>query len=381
MYNEVHCFLRYHEVCDYSFHDSKPNSGKVTGHFTQVVWKPSKEFGIGYATGVDQRHSDVKCVYVVARYKPAGNILGQFSTNVGGRVSDRDNICSEKINKMASESNQGEKVEPWHGIKNNSKDLLSSNVLPEQGITKLYEDDSMMGRSEEDTGRPQGSSLTAPSATELYESRGENMPANVADELPTRLEEESTQVANTAKLYETNGNNMEVPSDTAREVSGLMDDIGLASKQQTSEVQSGMNSDMSPDTTPASMVPLNTDGINVPSQQESSLTPPEMSSAAVSQEMPSVEDTAAVKTPLPTATSASQAVPSTVAAPPVSNVVAPVASGKPPTPSGSPVVTAQSPVATPATSIKPVKEECKDHIVFLNIKLFYNISFSVNKDN
>jgi cytoskeletal protein RodZ len=207
------------------------------------------------------------------------------------------------------------------------------------------------------------------------------MPVNVADELPTRLKEEFTQVANTAKLYETNGNNMEVPSDTAREVSGLMDDIGLASKQQTSEVQSGMNSDMSPDTTPASMVPLNTDGINVPSQQESSLTPPEMSSAAVSQEMPSVEDTAAVKTPLPTATSASQAVPSTVAAPPVSNVVAPVASGKPPTPSGSPVVTAQSPVATPATSIKPVKEECKDHIVFLNIKLFYNISFSVNKDN
>ena len=46
------------------------------GHFTQVVWKGSKEVGIGKAFGNDGR------VFVVANYYPAGNILGKFKDNV-----------------------------------------------------------------------------------------------------------------------------------------------------------------------------------------------------------------------------------------------------------------------------------------------------------
>ena len=133
------------------------------------------------------------------------------------------------------------------------------------------------------------------------------------------------------------------------------------SKQQTSEVESVI--DTSLDTTPPSIVRSNTDDVGVPSQQEPSFTSPQISSDAVSQGISSAGDTAAVKIPL--ATGSSQAVQNTVAAPsqPVANMVAPVANGKTQT-SSSPVVVAPPPVravAKPATSIKPVKEECKNH--------------------
>lgn len=46
-----------------------------TGHFTQVIWKSSKTFGIGVA-----RSS--KGVYVCANYDPPGNMLKEFVKNV-----------------------------------------------------------------------------------------------------------------------------------------------------------------------------------------------------------------------------------------------------------------------------------------------------------
>lgn len=45
--------------------------GTGTGHFTQVVWKNSKEIGVGKAFSRDNR------VYVVALYYPAGNYVGR----------------------------------------------------------------------------------------------------------------------------------------------------------------------------------------------------------------------------------------------------------------------------------------------------------------
>jgi len=45
------------------------------GHFTQVVWKGTKEVGIGIASAKNQ------CI-VVGSYRPAGNMMGDFSNNV-----------------------------------------------------------------------------------------------------------------------------------------------------------------------------------------------------------------------------------------------------------------------------------------------------------
>ena len=46
------------------------------GHFTQVVWKNSKNLGIAKA-----RSSSGKII-VVANYEPAGNFIGQYVQNV-----------------------------------------------------------------------------------------------------------------------------------------------------------------------------------------------------------------------------------------------------------------------------------------------------------
>lgn len=51
-----------------------------TGHFTQVVWKETKELGVGISLTKGQ-----KSVYVVAQYFLSGNILDQFELNVQQR--------------------------------------------------------------------------------------------------------------------------------------------------------------------------------------------------------------------------------------------------------------------------------------------------------
>ena len=65
------CF--YNEIKDYDF--KKPGFSMSTGHFTQVVWCGSTKLGVGIAV------SD-KGFYMVARYAPAGNMMGAFETNV-----------------------------------------------------------------------------------------------------------------------------------------------------------------------------------------------------------------------------------------------------------------------------------------------------------
>ena len=65
----------YSEVENYKF--EKPSFQPGTGHFTQVVWKDSKEIGMARA-----KTPDGKSTYVVSRYRPAGNMLGSFEENV-----------------------------------------------------------------------------------------------------------------------------------------------------------------------------------------------------------------------------------------------------------------------------------------------------------
>jgi len=61
----------YDEVCDYNF--DKPSFAPHVGHFTEVVWSRSRKLGVGYAVGKNAKFPGYVCVYVVGRYRPAGN--------------------------------------------------------------------------------------------------------------------------------------------------------------------------------------------------------------------------------------------------------------------------------------------------------------------
>ena len=59
----------YSEISDYDFNTHTSKGGKV-GHFTQLIWKSSKEIGVGYYC--ENMSNTVKCC-IVANYFPGGN--------------------------------------------------------------------------------------------------------------------------------------------------------------------------------------------------------------------------------------------------------------------------------------------------------------------
>ena len=63
------------EIKDYDF--TNPGFSMKTGHFTQVVWKNSKQLGVGIAFA----NNGNKAV-VVANYSPPGNYMGQFPQQI-----------------------------------------------------------------------------------------------------------------------------------------------------------------------------------------------------------------------------------------------------------------------------------------------------------
>ena len=67
------------------------SGGGDTGHFTQVVWKESVELGIGKA---DIDKDGMRCTYVVGRYKPAGNMMGDYAENVPQGSFNKAQACA-----------------------------------------------------------------------------------------------------------------------------------------------------------------------------------------------------------------------------------------------------------------------------------------------
>ena len=63
----------YSEVKNYNY---SGNYSDGIGHFTQVVWKETKEVGFGISKGQSGK------IFAVANYYPAGNIIGYFKENV-----------------------------------------------------------------------------------------------------------------------------------------------------------------------------------------------------------------------------------------------------------------------------------------------------------
>lgn len=72
------CRSWYEEVKQYAF-NQEPRGVIKGGQFTQMVWKGTKELGVG----IGQTRSGK--VIVVCTYYPRGNVLGQFMANVQRR--------------------------------------------------------------------------------------------------------------------------------------------------------------------------------------------------------------------------------------------------------------------------------------------------------
>ncbi|CAH0722922.1 unnamed protein product, partial [Brenthis ino] len=88
----------YSEINDFSF--GKEPEILSCGHFTQIVWKSTRELGIGKAK------SDSGKLYVVANYYPPGNYTGQFVKNVPppGALQFRNSSNSSSIRESNSSS-------------------------------------------------------------------------------------------------------------------------------------------------------------------------------------------------------------------------------------------------------------------------------------
>ena len=86
---------RYNEVCDPGYNFGSGSFSVKSGHFTQVVWKESTELGIGRA---EVQQSGMKCAYIVGRYRPAGNMMGNFAENVLKGSFDANSYCASVSN-------------------------------------------------------------------------------------------------------------------------------------------------------------------------------------------------------------------------------------------------------------------------------------------
>ncbi|XP_068722772.1 venom allergen 3-like [Montipora capricornis] len=80
----------YSEVCEPGYYFDRESNSGGTLHFTQLVWKESTKLGIGLA---ESTKDGMKCAYVVARYEPAGNMMGDFLENVPKGNFDRASYC------------------------------------------------------------------------------------------------------------------------------------------------------------------------------------------------------------------------------------------------------------------------------------------------
>lgn len=66
----------YDEIKYWDWKKMEGNGKGETGHFTQLLWKKSKEIGVASAYSKDGH------LFVVAEYNPPGNFLGRYEENV-----------------------------------------------------------------------------------------------------------------------------------------------------------------------------------------------------------------------------------------------------------------------------------------------------------
>ncbi|KAH9485645.1 Pathogenesis-related protein PRB1-3 [Psilocybe cubensis] len=73
------------EASKYDYNN--PGFSSATGHFTQVVWKATTQVACASANcPAGTIFPTLPATYLVCRYSPPGNVMGQFRQNVGRHV-------------------------------------------------------------------------------------------------------------------------------------------------------------------------------------------------------------------------------------------------------------------------------------------------------
>ena len=89
-------FSRYSEACSHGYNFERRDKQPGTGHFTQLIWKDTRELGVGLSAV--QHPEGSACSYIVARYYKAGNDLRSILQNVEkGRFNEAS--CSNGYRK------------------------------------------------------------------------------------------------------------------------------------------------------------------------------------------------------------------------------------------------------------------------------------------
>ena len=81
-------------------------------NFTQMIWKNSKRFGIGYyyqQTNEKEKNPEPKKYYYVALYYPPGNIPGEYKNNVFKKKSAKNKKKNNHNNEINNKSNSHNK--------------------------------------------------------------------------------------------------------------------------------------------------------------------------------------------------------------------------------------------------------------------------------
>lgn len=117
----------YNEITQHVFH--KEPATLKTGHFTQVVWKESRELGVGMAKN---RSGEI---FVVANYDPPGNYIGSFEKNVppilGDEMKSRSSI-EKATAEMTKEMSPDEELHNFaHAILKHHNEFRRKHHAPE----------------------------------------------------------------------------------------------------------------------------------------------------------------------------------------------------------------------------------------------------------
>ncbi|XP_052221974.1 uncharacterized protein LOC127838324 isoform X2 [Dreissena polymorpha] len=138
----------YSEVAKHTFGGSNGSSG--TGHFSQVVWKGSKEVGVGKAQDKSGKY------IVVASYRPAGNMMGDYAENVLPPRDGKIRLPVQKDKEVKPFSGRFEEGRRGGGEQGatggTEKKTVKTTTRTEGGVTKTIVEETVI--------KPDGSKVT-----------------------------------------------------------------------------------------------------------------------------------------------------------------------------------------------------------------------------